>query len=168
MKLIACTEPGHSPCGECDYRKAVEQPPSPRNAHPDELKGGDFHREGQDEVNHPTHYTKHPSGIECIEVSETLGFNLGNCFKYLFRRQLKSDPMVDLKKALWYAERETKRPDDSTEDLKWAPMRKPEAIAEWEPFHVGSAMMACASGDATLAASHIEAEIERLTRKQEP
>ena len=31
-----------------------------------------------DPVNHPKHYTEHPSGIECIQITEHMGFNLGN------------------------------------------------------------------------------------------
>ncbi len=40
-----------------------------------------------DTVDHPPHYNKHPSGVECVEISELLGFNLGNAFKYLFRAE---------------------------------------------------------------------------------
>lgn len=58
-------------------------------------------------VNHPPHYTGHPSGVEAIQICEQLGFNLGNAFKYLFRRNTKhATPTEDLKKALWYVERE--------------------------------------------------------------
>ena len=35
-----------------------------------------------DPVNHPKHYTQHPSGIECIEVTEHFNFNIGNAIKY--------------------------------------------------------------------------------------
>lgn len=34
-----------------------------------------------DLVNHPPHYTNHPSGVECITVVEHMGFNLGNAIK---------------------------------------------------------------------------------------
>lgn len=60
-----------------------------------------------DQVNHPPHYTAHPSGIEAIEICELLGFNVGCAFKYLFRRDAKhKDPSTDLKKAVWYTRRE--------------------------------------------------------------
>lgn len=63
-----------------------------------------------DEVQRPEHYNSHPSGVECIEVAEKLGFNLGNAFKYLFRSDLKhATPVTDLKKALFYVEREYAR-----------------------------------------------------------
>jgi len=63
-----------------------------------------------DPVNQPKHYTDHPSGIECIQITEHMGFNLGNAIKYIWRCDLKKDAIEDLKKAVWYIEREiTKR-----------------------------------------------------------
>ena len=59
-----------------------------------------------DIVNQPPHYTEHPSGIECIQVTEHMGFNLGNAIKYIWRCDLKKDAIEDLKKAKWYIERE--------------------------------------------------------------
>jgi hypothetical protein len=63
-----------------------------------------------DNVNHPKHYTSHPSGIECIEIARHMGFNLGNAVKYIWRADLKADAIEDLKKAIWYIQDEiTKR-----------------------------------------------------------
>ena len=59
-----------------------------------------------DIVNKPPHYTEHPSGIECIQVTEHMGFNLGNAIKYIWRCDLKQDAIEDLKKAKWYIDRE--------------------------------------------------------------
>ena len=59
-----------------------------------------------DPVNHPQHYTSHPSGIECIQITEHMGFNLGNALKYIWRCDLKKDAVEDLKKAAWYIQRE--------------------------------------------------------------
>ena len=58
-----------------------------------------------DPINHPSHYTSDPSGIECIEIAQNLPFCLGNCYKYLHRAWLKGNTKQDLKKARWYAER---------------------------------------------------------------
>jgi hypothetical protein len=55
-----------------------------------------------DSVNHPAHYTSHPSGIECIEVTRHMGFNLGNAVKYIWRADLKANAIEDLEKAAWY------------------------------------------------------------------
>jgi hypothetical protein len=64
-------------------------------------------KEGEmDVVNQPKHYTEHPSGIECIQVTEHMGFNLGNAIKYIWRCDLKLDAIEDLKKAKWYIDRE--------------------------------------------------------------
>ena len=60
----------------------------------------------KDNVNHPGHYTAHPSGIECIQITEHMGFNLGNAMKYIWRCDLKKDAVVDLLKAKFYIERE--------------------------------------------------------------
>jgi hypothetical protein len=64
-----------------------------------------------DEVNHPKHYTDHPSGIECIQVTEHMNFNLGNATKYIWRADLKHDDggIIDLEKAAWYVNREIER-----------------------------------------------------------
>lgn len=63
-----------------------------------------------DPVNHPSHYTAHPSGVECIQITEHMNFNLGNATKYIWRAGLKSrDPIQDLEKARWYLDREIQR-----------------------------------------------------------
>jgi len=63
-----------------------------------------------DLINHPPHYTAHPSGVECIQITEHMNFNIGNAVKYLWRFGLKSsDSLEDLKKARWYVDREIAR-----------------------------------------------------------
>ena len=62
-----------------------------------------------DSVNNPKHYTNHPSGIECIEITEHMGFCLGNAIKYIWRADLKNDAIEDLRKAKWYVEREIQK-----------------------------------------------------------
>lgn len=62
-----------------------------------------------DPINHPRHYTGHPSGIECIEITEHMGFCIGNAIKYLWRAGLKGDDIEDLRKAAWYIQREIGR-----------------------------------------------------------
>lgn len=64
-------------------------------------------------VDHPKHYNAHPSGVEAIIMCEVMEFNPGNAFKYVYRcfEKAKSlgdnDKVVqDLKKALWYVDRE--------------------------------------------------------------
>ena len=61
-----------------------------------------------DPVNQPRHYTQHPSGVECITVTEHMNFCIGNAMKYLWRADLKGG-VEDLRKARWYIERELKR-----------------------------------------------------------
>ena len=62
-----------------------------------------------DPVNNPAHYTRHPSGVECIDVVEHLPFCLGNAIKYLWRADHKGAPIEDLRKARWYIDREIAR-----------------------------------------------------------
>ncbi len=62
-----------------------------------------------DPVNHPKHYTEHPSGIECIQITEHMGFNLGNALKYIWRADLKNNAVEDLQKAVWYINREIEK-----------------------------------------------------------
>lgn len=62
----------------------------------------------EDNIN-PAHYRKHPSGIECIEVTRHMNFNIGNAIKYLWRYMDKGDPVENLKKAQWYIDDEIRR-----------------------------------------------------------
>jgi len=70
-----------------------------------------------DNVNSPKHYAEHPSGVECITITEHMTFNAGNAVKYLWRAGLKQDPdkatadkhIEDLEKAAWYVNREIQR-----------------------------------------------------------
>jgi len=62
-----------------------------------------------DLVNHPKHYTEHPSGVECIQITEHMNFCLGNAVKYIWRADLKDDAIEDLQKAVWYINREIAR-----------------------------------------------------------
>ena len=64
----------------------------------------------EDLVNHPKHYSSHPSGVECIQITRHMNFNLGNAFKYIWRAGLKTDDAVqDLEKSVWYIQDEIRR-----------------------------------------------------------
>lgn len=68
--------------------------------------------EEPDNVNHPLHYTwlKDKCGIEVIDITRHLDFDLGNSIKYILRAGHKSEEgmddkektIEDLKKAVWY------------------------------------------------------------------
>ena len=67
-----------------------------------------------DNVNHPKHYNNHPTGVECIRITEHMNFCLGNAIKYIWRADLKHDNSVeDLRKAVWYIQREIIRREES-------------------------------------------------------
>lgn len=81
-------------------------------------------------VNHPKHYNSHPCGLEVIEVTNYLySFNLGCVFKYVVRADHK-DGLQALKKALWYADEETRNREYCTakellkqNGFRWAKLR---------------------------------------------
>jgi hypothetical protein len=62
-----------------------------------------------DMVNHPPHYTSHPSGVECIQITRHMPFCIGNAVKYLWRADEKGTQLQDLRKAIWYIECEIAR-----------------------------------------------------------
>ena len=72
------------------------------NAFDDAVRLAKSFRPKPDPINHPSHYTSHPSGIESIEITKHMSFTLGNAVKYIWRADLKHDAIEDLKKAAWY------------------------------------------------------------------
>ena len=59
-----------------------------------------------DQINHPMHYKGNK--FEVIDIIEDfkLGFNLGNTLKYILRSDKKGYDVQDLRKAIWYLQRE--------------------------------------------------------------
>lgn len=72
-------------------------------------------RPPHDPVNSPKHYTKHPSGVECIQITEHMNFNLGNAIKYIWRFEEKNG-IQDLKKAAWYLNREIEKREQNARE----------------------------------------------------
>jgi len=68
-----------------------------------------------DPVNHPKHYTSHPSGIEPIEICAYETFYRGNVIKYVMRAPYKGCELQDLKKARQYLDWEINRVEDADE-----------------------------------------------------
>ena len=74
-----------------------------------------------DPVHKPSHYCSHPSGIECIEITQHMSFTIGNAIKYLWRAGLKKDEGIeqskktiqDLEKAIWYIYKEIERLEEN-------------------------------------------------------
>ena len=68
--------------------------------------------EKKERVSHPSHYTwlKELCGIEVIDITRHMDFDLGNSIKYILRCNHKSEEglsdkekaIEDLKKAIWY------------------------------------------------------------------
>jgi hypothetical protein len=87
------------PCPKCNATRWAGQPHVCKDAVHNSV----------DNVNHPPHYTSHPSGVECITVVEHLSYNLGNAIAYLWRAPHKGNLQEDLDKAIWYIKREKTR-----------------------------------------------------------
>lgn len=127
------------------------------NKRQDEAQAAKATAAAADMVNHPPHYNDHPSGIECIRVSERLPFNLGNAFKYVFRHKAKNG-REDLQKAHWYLRRELERdhrPGIAVHDLQEA-NGLARAIAAHEPYPTGAALVAIANDEPAEALCWVE------------
>ncbi|QOR59382.1 putative early protein [uncultured phage cr116_1] len=80
-----------------------------------------------DRVNHPSHYTwlKDLCGIEVIDITRHMNFNLGNVIKYVLRSGHKSEEgmsdkqkrIEDLKKAVFYLNDEINRLENDKEGV---------------------------------------------------
>lgn len=75
----------------------------------DETRATKINQEEKEMINHPSHYNM--GKFEAIDVIEDwqLNFNLGNTVKYISRAGHKDDIIQDLKKSLWYLQREIDR-----------------------------------------------------------
>jgi hypothetical protein len=103
---VEVMRPTHFPSGvEIDMAGETLEPITTRKK-PTFKKEKKLSSSAHDPVNHPKHYTEHPSGIECIQITEHMGFNLGNALKYIWRADLKNNAVEDLQKAVWYINRE--------------------------------------------------------------
>jgi len=58
-------------------------------------------KQSTDNVNHPTHYNSHPSGLECIIFKRHMTASLSDAFKYVWRYSLKGG-VEDLEKSMFY------------------------------------------------------------------
>jgi hypothetical protein len=65
----------------------------------------------------PSHYQDHPSGIQCIQITEHMNFCLGNAIKYIWRAGLKNNAIEDLEKARWYLDREIEKMYKAMEEI---------------------------------------------------
>lgn len=80
-----------------------------------------------DRVNHPSHYNwlKKLCGIEVIDITRHMNFNLGNVIKYVLRSSHKSEQgmsdkqkqIEDLKKARFYIDDEIRRLENDKEGI---------------------------------------------------
>ena len=63
-----------------------------------------------DEIEAPTHYTSHPSGVECKDIAQEYSYNVGTAMAYLWRHCDKhDDPTIDIRKAMKHLQFELDR-----------------------------------------------------------
>lgn len=81
----------------------------------------------KDSINNPSHYAH--SAVEVIDAIEAwgLGFRLANAVKYVARCMFKGSKKEDLKKAIWYLDRELKQEHDTR-----APMPLAHDCRNWQ------------------------------------
>lgn len=112
----------------------------------------------EDVVNQPKHYTSHPSGIECIEISKYLSGCLAQAFQYVWRCGQKDDPVQELRKAIWFIDAEL-----SIDDFQFAHAEKIHEllnkVCDYEPINRHLALARIALSNANyrgVAARRIE------------
>lgn len=103
-------------------------------------------------INHPSHYRADHDPFECILLIEQYSFNWGSCMKYVWRHSRKGNPLEDLEKALWYANRAV----HNNEILTPAHLDCPSFLDPDKTmpitFNYDAATLARIKGDATLQA----------------
>ncbi len=85
-----------------------------------------MNNKNSDRVEHPTHYSylKKLCGIEVIDITRHMNFNLGNSLKYILRAGHKSEEgmsdkqkmIEDLRKAVFYLNDEINRLKNNKEN----------------------------------------------------
>ena len=64
-------------------------------------------------VAYPLHYTEHPRGLGCIQITQHMSFNLGNVVESVWLSSLKETTALDaiehLKIAYWFLKQEIER-----------------------------------------------------------
>ena len=65
--------------------------------------------DGFNDVEKPKHYNSHPSGVECRDIIRHEPSNIAFAIKYLWRRDLKGNPIQDMEKAIECIKDEIKR-----------------------------------------------------------
>ena len=105
--VTLCDKSKYSTCFTVDFLKFWKPYEAPNTSNTSNTSDV-----SNDKVNHPSHYTwlKDLCGIEVIDITRYMDFNLGNSIKYILRSGHKKEEgytdkqktIEDLKKAIWY------------------------------------------------------------------
>ena len=85
-------------------------------------------------------YYQFPSGAETIDITQFLTGNGAQATQYIVRstrfdKELKGNPLEDLRKAIWFCEREIERLEEA-EDVEAASKAREEARTEGTVFDI--------------------------------
>lgn len=96
-----------------DIKESNKEPVAPVEVIPTNASESVKLSNKSDDVSHPSHYTSHPSGVECITITKHMNFCRGNAVKYLWRAGQKGDSLEkeieDIAKAEEYCRIEKER-----------------------------------------------------------
>jgi hypothetical protein len=96
-----------------DIKESNKEPVAPVEVIPTNASESAKLSNKPDAVSHPSHYTSHPSGVECITITKHMNFCRGNAVKYLWRAGQKGDSIEkeieDIAKAEEYCRIEKER-----------------------------------------------------------
>ena len=71
-----------------------------------------------DNVNHPDHYTFGKFEVIDVITDWNMNYCLGNAIKYIARCEHKENKIQDLKKAIWYINKEIELSEDENSENK--------------------------------------------------
>jgi len=90
----------------------------------------------KDPIN-PSHYRRHPSGVECIRITQHENYCIGNAIKYLWRHREKGKPIEDLKKAVWYIQQEIVKLEKASSKKEPTLREAEDQIKKYSPQDIG-------------------------------
>lgn len=118
----------------------------------------------KESVNHPAHYMDE-SGVECIDIIESMKFSSGNAFKYIYRAGKKGETVEDLQKSIFYLNHAAKKNEFNTMPLNIKELVERVAVTRHE--YIGEAMRSIYYGEWNQAIVYINSYMDVLSRIDE-
>ena len=115
-------------------------------------------------VNHPAHYMDE-SGVECIDIIESMKFSSGNAFKYIYRAGMKGETIEDLQKSIFYLNHAAKKNELNIMPFHVKELVERVVITRHE--YIGEAMRSIYYGEWNQAIVYINSYMGTLSRIDE-